>query len=103
MRDNFTGLLKQKKITAYKGEAMQVKGISGNPLFVKPAQNQKAEAKPSSPKDRIEISTEARDLAKLELSAERIEEIRSKLESGFYDTDEVLQKVSEKLSKEIIK
>jgi negative regulator of flagellin synthesis FlgM len=82
---------------------MQVKGISGNPLFVKPTQNPKAEAIPSSPKDRIEISSEARDLAKLELSPERIEEIRSKLESGFYNTDEVLQKVSEKLSKEIIK
>ncbi|MFA7421577.1 MAG: flagellar biosynthesis anti-sigma factor FlgM [Melioribacteraceae bacterium] len=82
---------------------MQVKGISGNPLFVKPTQNAKAEATPSSPKDRIEISSEARDLAKLELSTERIEEIRSKLASGFYDTDEVLQKVSEKLSKEIIK
>lgn len=82
---------------------MQVKGISGNPLYVKPTQNTKAEATSSAPKDRIEISSEARDLAKLELSTERIEEIRSKLESGFYDTDEVLQKVSEKLSKEIIK
>lgn len=82
---------------------MQVKGISNNPLFIKPTKNLKAEATPNSPKDKIEISSEARDLAKLELSSERLEEIRTKLASGFYETEEVLQNVAEKLSKDIVK
>lgn len=82
---------------------MQVKGISSNPLFVKPSKNTKAEATPSSPKDKIEISPEARDLAKLELSPERVEEIRSKLASGFYESDEVLTKVADKILSEVQK
>lgn len=82
---------------------MQIKGISNNPLFVQPSKNLKAEATPDSPKDRIEISSQARDLAKLDLSSERLEEIRSKISSGFYDTDEVLGKVAEKISKDIVK
>jgi len=82
---------------------VQIKGISNNPLFVQPSKNLKAEATPNSPKDRIEISSEARDLAKLDLSSERLEEIRSKISGGFYDTDEVLAKVAEKISKDIVK
>lgn len=82
---------------------MQVKGISGNPLYVKPTQNTKAEATSSAPKDRIEISSEARDLAKLELSTERIEEIRSKISNGFYNSDEVLVKVADKILSEVQK
>jgi negative regulator of flagellin synthesis FlgM len=83
---------------------VEVKGISNNPLFVKPTKNTKAEATPtSSKKDKIEISSEARDLAKLELSTERLEELRTKLANGFYNSPEVLDKVAEKLSKDIIK
>jgi len=83
---------------------VQVKGISNSPLFVKAAKNTKPEANTNtSSKDRIEISSEARDLAKTDLSAVRLEEIRTKLAGGFYNSPEVLDKLAEKLSKDLIK
>ncbi|KAF0151697.1 MAG: hypothetical protein FD143_1830 [Ignavibacteria bacterium] len=83
---------------------MQIKGISQNPVFVKPVKTQKAETtSAASNKDKIEISSEARSLAKMDLSTERLEQIRTKLAGGFYNTPEVLDKVAEKLSKDIIK
>ncbi|MEW6651945.1 MAG: flagellar biosynthesis anti-sigma factor FlgM [Bacteroidota bacterium] len=83
---------------------MQIKGISNNPLFVKPVKNQKSEApSAASNKDKIEISSEARNLAKTEFSTERLEQIRTKLTGGFYNKPEILDKVAEKIIKDIIK
>lgn len=82
---------------------MEIKGITNGSFFVNKTKNTKTEANKPVPKDKIEISAEARDLAKLELSTERVEELRAKLAGGFYNSPEVLDKVAEKLSKDIIK
>lgn len=83
---------------------MEVRGISNNPLFVKSPQNKKGDSvHPQDQKDKIQISTEARDLAKTDLTPQRLEEIRSKLNSKFYDSDEVLKKVVEKILPEVTK
>lgn len=82
---------------------MEIKGITNGSFFVKPTKNTVTEANKSVSKDRIEISSEARDLAKTDLSTERLEEIRSKLSSGFYNSPEVLDKIAEKLSKDLVK
>jgi negative regulator of flagellin synthesis FlgM len=47
-------------------------------------------------RDRVEISSEARELYRLK-KLERIEEIKKKVESGFYDSDEIINKVAERI------
>lgn len=77
---------------------MEIKGVSSGNFFVNQTKNTKAEIdQQAEAKDRIEISSEARDLLKTELSAERLAEIRQKISDGFYDSEAVLQKVTDKL------
>ncbi|MCS7228950.1 MAG: flagellar biosynthesis anti-sigma factor FlgM [Candidatus Kryptonium sp.] len=74
---------------------MRINEISGKiPL---PEENsgrktQKTEEK----KDKIEISSEAREIYRLK-RAERIEEVKKKIETGFYNSDDVIDKVAEKV------
>lgn len=47
-------------------------------------------------KDKIEISSEAREIYRLK-RAERIEEVKKKIATGFYNSDDVIDKVAEKV------
>ncbi|MCX6169961.1 MAG: hypothetical protein NTX65_11505 [Ignavibacteriales bacterium] len=83
---------------------MEIRGVSNNPLFVNQAKNNKPEeAQNQDAKDKIVISSEARDLAKVDLSSARLEEIRDRINSKFYDSDEALNKVAEKILSEVSK
>lgn len=82
---------------------MEIKGVTNGSFFVKPTKNQKVEETKMKKRDTIEISTEARDLAKAELDQQKIDEIRNKISSGFYKTDEVLSKVADKILAELKK
>jgi anti-sigma28 factor (negative regulator of flagellin synthesis) len=53
-----------------------------------------------SKKDKIEISEEAKALQS-NSTDKKLSEIREKIGSGYYNTDEVLQKVAESILKEI--
>ena len=53
---------------------------------------QKTEGK----KDKIEISSEAKELYELK-RAEKIENVKRKIELGFYNSDAVIDKVAEKI------
>lgn len=80
---------------------MEIKGISNNPNIVGAAKAGKAESNPiTEQRDKIEISGEAKVLSKSEASSQWINEIRRKIASGYYDSDEVLNKISEKILKE---
>lgn len=82
---------------------MEVKGVSTGSFFVNSTKSQKTEKAKTSPKDSIEISTEARDIVKTELSQQQVNAIREKIASGFYNSDDVLNKVAEKVLGEINK
>jgi anti-sigma28 factor (negative regulator of flagellin synthesis) len=83
---------------------VEIKGISNGPLFVTKSKNNKPEvAQNQDAKDKIEISSEARDMAKVELSSARLEEIRERINSKFYDSDEVQNKIADKVLAEIKK
>jgi negative regulator of flagellin synthesis FlgM len=83
---------------------MEVRGVSNSPLFVNQTKNNKPEeAQNQETKDKIVISSEARDMAKVDLSSARLEEIRERINSKFYDSDEVLNKVAEKVLVEFAK
>ena len=77
---------------------MVIKGISNSTFIagtIKNVKNNSALA--TDQKDKIVISAEGRDLAKTEFSTSRISELRDKVNSGFYDSDEVLNKVADKI------
>ena len=78
---------------------MEIKGVTNSTYFVNSSKARKSETAANAvQKDKIEISDEARGLVGgSELSPERVSEIREKISSGFYNTDEVLNKVADKL------
>lgn len=82
---------------------MEIKGVTNGSFFVNQTKNQKVGDNNAKKRDTIEISTEARDLAKADLDQQKIEDIRSKINSGFYKSDEVLNKVADKILAEIKK
>lgn len=83
---------------------MQVKGINNNVFSQTPSKvNKPGSNNSASKKDRIEISSQARDIAKSELGSQRLEEIKQKLNNKFYDTEEVLSKVADAILKELDK
>lgn len=83
---------------------MEIKGVSNSPLFVNNAKKTKPETiQNQDPKDKIEISSEGRDMANVELSSTRLEEIRERISTNFYSSEEVLEKVADKLLAEFKK
>lgn len=83
---------------------MEIKGVSNSPLFVNNTKKNKSEAvQNQDAKDKIEISSEGRDLARAEFSTNRLEEVRKRISTNFYDSDEVLNKVAEKVLVELKK
>ncbi len=83
---------------------MEIKGVSNSPLFVEQTKKTKpGQVQSQEQKDKIQISSEARDLAKTDLSPERLNEIRQRISSGFYNSNEVLEKIAEKLSVDLAK
>lgn len=51
------------------------------------------------PKDKIQISGLAKSMNTA--SQEKLQAVREKMESGFYNTDEVINKVADEIQKEI--
>lgn len=82
---------------------MEIKGVTNGSFFVNPTKNQKVDETKLKKRDTIEISPEARNLAKAELDQQKIDEIRNKIASGFYKSEEVLSKVADKILAEIKK
>ena len=81
---------------------MQIRGLSNNPLFVNnPKGKNISSTNSEEPKDKIEISSAARDLAKSDMSQQRLEEIKNRIKSKFYDSEQVLNKVADKLLDDI--
>ena len=77
---------------------MEIKGVSNSPLFVQNTKKNKPEAAQNQDaKDKIEISSEGRDMVKVELSTARLEEIRERISTNFYNSNEVLNKVADKV------
>ncbi len=74
---------------------MKVNEITGEILFPEEKGGKKFK-KVEEKKDKVEISSEARELYRLK-RMEKIEEIKKKVETGFYNSDDVIDKVAEKI------
>lgn len=83
---------------------MEIKGVSNSPLFVNNSKKTKSDAvQNQDTKDKIEISSEGRDMAKVELSPARLEEIRERISTNFYNSDVALNRVADKILVELKK
>jgi len=86
---------------------VEIRSLSNDPLVTNMNQNKKVDSAlvpPQDPtKDKIEISAKGRTMATTELSPERLEEIRNKINSNFYNSNEVLSKVADKVLSDIQK
>lgn len=81
---------------------MEVKGITQKIYFPEDQKNFKTKKQSDDKgKDKIEISNEAKVLQTQLERTKDLSEIKKKIESKFYDSDEVINKVAEKILKEI--
>ncbi len=84
---------------------MPIREIAGDKLPVDPVkgkktnQTEKPKAQAAGSKDRVELSAEAKSLFEAE-QAKKLDDIREKLDRGYYDTPEVTEKVADAIIKE---
>jgi anti-sigma28 factor (negative regulator of flagellin synthesis) len=78
---------------------MKINEINGKILFPEESLGKKP-SKTSDKKDRVEISSEAIEIYRMK-RMEKIEEIKRRIQSGYYDSKEVLEKVVDEIYKQI--
>lgn len=81
---------------------MDIKAITNSLYFPKEIKGKKSEAaSEDKSKDKFVISNEAKLMQTLSLDAKRLSEIRNRLESKFYDKQDVVNNVATSILKEI--
>ena len=87
---------------------MEIQGVSGELDPVKAGRGRGLRRDPAAPvssKDTVEISTEAQELQRIkevaarlpEIRDERVTQVRQRVESGYYDRDDVKSSVIDEL------
>ncbi len=80
---------------------MEIRGILSKMIIPdEKNQNKVSSRKENSRGDVFEISKEAKDLIQ-KTKEQQLQQIRERIENNFYNSDEVLNKVAEKILKEI--
>ena len=82
---------------------MGINEISGSGMMLQPSQPKKTQNEKTTDslkKDRAEFSAEAKDMYS-STQAKHIEEIRQRVESGFYNSPDVMAKVVDSIIKEV--
>jgi negative regulator of flagellin synthesis FlgM len=80
---------------------MEIKGITPKPIIVDETKNNKSVKKEVQKKDSLEISKEAKELQQKSEQVKDLSAIKERIKSGFYNTDEVLNKVADRILKEL--
>ncbi|MFN3873190.1 MAG: hypothetical protein ACK4R9_09335 [Ignavibacterium sp.] len=80
---------------------MEIKGITPKTIIVDESKNNKSVKKEVQKKDSLEISKEAKELQQKSEQIRDLSAIREKIKSGFYNSDEVLSKVADRILKEL--
>jgi len=84
---------------------MTVRGIEGDFSPVDPIKGKKSPApakQASAGKDKVQVSGEAKSLFQADLT-KRIQEIRKRLDEGYYDTPDVTEKIVDGLMDDLLK
>jgi negative regulator of flagellin synthesis FlgM len=80
---------------------MEIKGITPKPIIVDETKNNKSVKKEVQKKDSLEISKEAKELQQKSEQVKDLSAIKERIKTGFYNTDEVLNKVADRILKEL--
>ncbi len=89
---------------------MKIDSSNSNPLYLKDLEQAKAAPLKQTPKeqestaratDRIEISPEAKMLQSNNVSGKDLEQIKERINTNFYHSDEVLAKVAQAIIKDM--
>jgi hypothetical protein len=83
---------------------MTINEISGGAIPVQPSQPRKVKDDPTpkaSSSDRVELSPEAQSLFEADRTR-RLDEVRKRIDSGFYTRRDVMEKVADAILKEIV-
>ena len=82
---------------------MDIKSINNQYQYLGNIKKNKVEKTDSqSGKDKLEISGQAKELSNSQKDeAKKLEEISEKIKSNYYDSDDVIEKVADKLLKDI--
>lgn len=79
---------------------MNIKGINNKFPYSQDYNNPKVDKTgKKQPKDKLEISAEAKALSDSTKNDEKLKVIEERVESKFYDSDDVIQKVADKILK----
>lgn len=85
---------------------MTIKSVSNN-LFVNNIGSDKAKdisgKKENKIQDKLELSEEAKNIQKSNSETGKLDKIKERINSKFYDSDDVINKVAENILKEIDK
>ncbi|MBI5662655.1 MAG: flagellar biosynthesis anti-sigma factor FlgM [Ignavibacterium album] len=80
---------------------MEIKGITPKSIIVEENKNNKSVKKEIQKKDSLEISREAKELQQKSEQVKDLSLVRERIKSGFYNSEEVLNKVAEKILKDL--
>lgn len=80
---------------------MEIKGITSKSIIVEENKNNKSVKKEIQKKDSLEISREAKELQQKSEQVKDLSLVRERIKSGFYNSEEVLNKVAEKILKDL--
>lgn len=84
---------------------MEIKPLSNNSFFNKDVvQTKKGKDVEENikPKDRLELSSEAKQIKDDQLDLKKLDAIKQKIANKFYDSDEVIGKVADAILKETL-
>ena len=83
---------------------MTIKPVAGN-IFVGKVNSEKtketAEKNESRIKDKLELSEEAKNIQKSSAENSKLDKIKERINSNYYNSEEVINKVAENILKEI--
>jgi len=82
---------------------MNIKGINNQYQYSKDVKSNKFEkADKKSDKDKLEISDKAKVLSNVQQEeAKKLDDVKNKINSKFYDSNEVIAKVADKIVKDL--
>lgn len=80
---------------------MEIKGITPKTITIDESKNHKSLKKEVQKKDSLEISKEAKELQQKSEHIKDLSLIKEKIKSGFYNSEEVLNKVADRILKEL--
>lgn len=80
---------------------MEIKGITPKQIFIDETKNNKSVKKEVQKKDSLEISKEAKELQQKSEQVKDLSLIKERIKAGFYNTDEVLNKVADRILREL--